>query len=146
MNFLQALMPEKRLLTHPWEVVKSRDGKPFAQSLARNLGHMTHGKAIYDTVDQKILGDTPPAGPQATMTGLLSSGTSGAAGTGVTAMAPKTGMEAGQMLSTVPTGNQTPGQMSTLAPITQGKPKQDLLHGGLMDIMQAILQKQQGGM
>jgi hypothetical protein len=53
------LIPNTRLLTHPWEVFKSRDGKPFAQSVARNLGHMLHGEGMANYVDQHFLGDAP---------------------------------------------------------------------------------------
>lgn len=59
---LSDFLPSDKLLK-PWEIfTESNNGKPFAQSVARNLGEALTNKASADFTNQRILGD---AGPQA---------------------------------------------------------------------------------
>ena len=68
------LMPDPRFLTHPQDMFKSVNGRPFAQSFARNLGDATFGKAASDYTNTHVLHDLPqqatPAGATMDTSGL----------------------------------------------------------------------------
>lgn len=50
---------------NPLDLFKSREGHPFVQSLARNVAESQVGPAISGYTNQHILGDRPPADPNA---------------------------------------------------------------------------------
>lgn len=57
MSWFSKLLPNPiDVITAPFE---KRDGMPWAQSTARNLGHASFGDTIGNYVDQHALGDSP---------------------------------------------------------------------------------------
>lgn len=54
MDFLPHLM-------NPSQLLKSNNGRPFIQSLARNVAESSMGKAPTQYVNQHLLGDLPAA-------------------------------------------------------------------------------------
>lgn len=78
-DLLQPLNPVRAMktITAPFE---KRDGMPFVQGAARNLGHAFFGDAVANQVEQRFLGDSP--------TGQWKGGTPAAASTQSIGQAP----------------------------------------------------------
>jgi hypothetical protein len=115
------LLPDTHFLTHPQDMFKSNNGKPFLQSVARNLGQASFGKEIAGKVNG-MMGDQPAVAPsQNTFSTLMTNGT-------------------------VPV-NQTPGAITPVQPQLNAAPQQKANTGkGLLDIIQSLQTAQQGGM
>jgi hypothetical protein len=57
-TFLDLFTPNpKMIVKNAQNVFKSRNGKPFVQSVARNMGHISFGENAGNWVDQNILRD-----------------------------------------------------------------------------------------
>jgi len=114
------------LLPNPIKTLKApfekRDGHPWLQSTARNLGHAAFGDKVGDYVDQHLLGDVPPQKPNVnTFSTLMTNGT-------------------------VPV-NQTAGALTPVQPQLNAAPQQKANTGKtLLDVIQALSTAQQGGM
>jgi hypothetical protein len=64
-TFLDLFTPDpKMIVQNAKNVFKPRNGKPFVQSVARNLGHISFGENAGNWVDTNILGDNKPVGSQ----------------------------------------------------------------------------------
>ena len=69
---LSDYLPSTKFLLHPDQMFKSKNGKPFMQSLARNLGESLTNKASADYTNEHMLQDQPQSTPSAGFSGLLS--------------------------------------------------------------------------
>lgn len=57
MKFTDLLPNMGDALASPVTMFKKREGQPYVQGVARNLGHAAFGDAIGDRVDSRLLGD-----------------------------------------------------------------------------------------
>lgn len=57
---LTDLLPNPLKAANVWKATfDKREGQPWLQGTARNLGHMSFGDTVGDYVDQRVLGDIP---------------------------------------------------------------------------------------
>lgn len=112
------------LLPNPIKAItapfKKREGQPWLQGTARNLGHAAFGDKVGNYVDERILGDVATQAPkQNTFSTLMTNGT-------------------------IPI-EQTPGKLAPVQAQLQATPGKQNTGQTLLDLIQTLSMKQ-GGM